>query len=172
MKVLEIGCGAGRMTRALAAFFGEVYAVDISPEMVRQARRTVAEFPNAHVVRNNGRDLSAIRPRWRDRFGWGPRLKFDFAFSSMVFQHIPSREIIENYVSEVYRLLRPGALFKFQVQGCPEVDTRPDNTWVGVPFTEQQAGLMAEHCGFELRYQAGIGEQYYWLWYFRCPGPT
>src|SRR5450432_3036280 len=30
MKVLEIGCGAGRVTRALARFFGEVYAVDIS----------------------------------------------------------------------------------------------------------------------------------------------
>src|ERR1035438_1135786 len=30
MKVLEIGCGAGRVTRALARYFGEVYAVDIS----------------------------------------------------------------------------------------------------------------------------------------------
>src|SRR5579871_1437210 len=37
MKVLEIGCGAGRITRAFARFFGEVYAVDISGEMVRQA---------------------------------------------------------------------------------------------------------------------------------------
>ena len=38
MRVLEIGCGAGRVTRALASVFGEVYAVDISGEMVRQAR--------------------------------------------------------------------------------------------------------------------------------------
>src|SRR5690349_9298464 len=49
MKVLEIGCGAGRITRALAAYFGEVYAVDISVEMVRQARTALREFPNAHV---------------------------------------------------------------------------------------------------------------------------
>src|SRR5579872_6700762 len=34
MRVLEIGCGAGRVTRAFAEFFGEVWAVDISPEMV------------------------------------------------------------------------------------------------------------------------------------------
>src|SRR5580700_7813486 len=54
MKVLEIGCGAGRVTRALARFFGEVYAVDISRNMVRQARRSVAEFPNAHIFRNSG----------------------------------------------------------------------------------------------------------------------
>ena len=51
MRVLEIGCGAGRVTRAFAGFFGEVYAVDISREMVRQAREAVAEFPNAHVIR-------------------------------------------------------------------------------------------------------------------------
>ena len=43
----------------------------------------------------------------------------DFAFSYIVFQHIPSREIVENYMREVNRLLRPGALFKFQVQGAP-----------------------------------------------------
>src|ERR1700694_4197809 len=38
MKVLEIGCGAGRVTRAFAALFGEVHAVDVSGEMVRLAR--------------------------------------------------------------------------------------------------------------------------------------
>src|SRR5208283_3276054 len=58
MKVIEIGCGAGRITRALAGYFGRVYAVDISREMVRQARRALAGFPNARVFRNNGRDLT------------------------------------------------------------------------------------------------------------------
>src|ERR1700741_3421539 len=33
MRVLEIGCGTGRITRALAGYFGEVFAVDISAEM-------------------------------------------------------------------------------------------------------------------------------------------
>ncbi len=46
-------------------------------------------------------------------------LQFDFAFSFIVFQHIPSRAVIENYVREAHRLLRPGALFKFQVTDCP-----------------------------------------------------
>jgi hypothetical protein len=26
---------------------------------------------------------------------------------------------------------------------------------------------MADRCGFELRYQYGAGDQYYWLWYFK-----
>src|SRR5690349_14620646 len=42
MRVLEIGCGAGRVTRALASLFGEVYGVDISGEMIRRARISLA----------------------------------------------------------------------------------------------------------------------------------
>src|SRR6266567_6761113 len=75
MKVLEIGCGAGRVTRAFAGFFGEVYAVDISREMVRQAREAVAGFPNAHVFHNNGKDLSVLQGGWRRKLGMGERLE-------------------------------------------------------------------------------------------------
>src|ERR1051326_3963340 len=60
MRVLEIGCGAGRVTRALAGFFGEVWGVDISAEMVRQAREACVGLSNAHVVQNNGKDLRAV----------------------------------------------------------------------------------------------------------------
>ena len=156
MKVLEIGCGAGRVTRALARLFGEVHAVDVSPMMIEQARRNLAAYPNVHLYVNNGMDLSPLPP-----------IQFDFAFSSIVFQHIPSYEIIENYVREVHRLLRPGALFKFQVQGgfCEEL--HPDDTWVGVYFTDEQAVAMAERCGFEPRYRVGAGQQYFWLWFFK-----
>jgi cyclopropane fatty-acyl-phospholipid synthase-like methyltransferase len=167
MAVLEIGCGAGRVTRAFAKFFGEVHAVDISAEMVRQAQRAVSDFPTVHVYRNNGKDLSAVRRHWWNRWGIGTPVQVDFAFSTMVFQHIPSREIIESYVREAHRLLRPGGLFKFQVQGAGIGETDPRDSWVGIPFSEQQAREMAQRCGFEMRYDAGCGDQYYWLWYFK-----
>jgi cyclopropane fatty-acyl-phospholipid synthase-like methyltransferase len=156
MRVLEIGCGAGRVTRALARFFGEVHAVDVSGEMVRLAKLALQDHPNASVYQNNGKDLTVV-----------PEIPFDFAFSSIVFQHIPSREIIENYVREVHRLLRPGALFKFQVQGAMMGPTRSDDTWLGVPFSERQASDMAFRCGFDPRYRYGAGEQYFWLWFFK-----
>jgi SAM-dependent methyltransferase len=155
MKVLEIGCGAGRVTAPLANFFGEVHAVDISPHMVRHARQAVAAFPNA------------VRRRWWHRFGLGPKLQFDFAFSCLVFQHIPSLDVIESYVREVNRLLRPGALFKFQVQGYPEVEPKIEDSWVGLPLDEESARDLALRCGFEMRYQYGAGGQYYWLWFFK-----
>jgi len=167
MRVLEIGCGAGRVTRAFAGYFGEVFAVDISREMVRQARRAVAGFPNAHVYRNNGKDLAAVREKWWHRFGLGKPMQLDFAFSFLVFQHIPSKAIIESYVREVHRLLRPGALFKFQVQGSADVVHEFVDSWVGVSFSEQEARDMAERCGFEMRHHYGAGDQYYVLWFFK-----
>ena len=157
MKVLEIGCGAGRVTRALADVFGEVHAVDVSGEMIRQARQALGDQPDVFLYQNNGTDLTVLPPG----------LQLDFAFSSIVFQHIPSREVIENYVREVHRVLRAGALFKFQVQGDTTVTSSPDDTWVGVPFTDEAAVEMADKCGFEPRYRHGAGNQYFWLWYFK-----
>jgi SAM-dependent methyltransferase len=145
------------VTRALADVFGEVHAVDVSGEMIQQARLALGGRPNVFLYQNNGADLSILPAG----------AQFDFAFSSIVFQHIPSREVIENYVCEVQRLLRPGALFKFQVQGDTTVRSSPDDTWVGVPFTDLEAQEMAERCGFEPRYRHGAGNQYFWLWYFK-----
>jgi SAM-dependent methyltransferase len=156
MRVVEIGCGAGRITRALARLFGEVHGVDVSGEMVSQAKQALAQTANAFVYQNNGMDLTVVPP--------GP---YDFAFTTIVFQHIPSREVIYNYVREVNRLLRPGALFKFQVQGDASLQTSPDDTWLGVPFSDADALDMADKCGFELRYRHGAGEQYFRLWYFK-----
>src|SRR5689334_16562668 len=167
MRVLEIGCGAGRVTRALAAFFGQIYAVDISREMIRRARRALQHSPNARVFRNNGKDLSVLREHWWNRFGIGRPPQFDFAFSCIVFQHIPSREIIENYVREVNRRLRPGGLFKFQVQGYERVEAPLEESWIGVPFTEDEAREMAERSGFHMRHHHGSGTQDFWLWLFK-----
>src|SRR4051812_40665304 len=55
MSVLEIGCGAGRITRALASLFGEVHAVDVSGEMIAQAQLALKDKPNAFVYQNNGK---------------------------------------------------------------------------------------------------------------------
>ena len=157
MRVLEIGCGAGRLTRALADIFGEVHAVDVSDEMILQAERALADKPNAHVYLNNGEDLCVLPP-----------VTFDFAFSYIVFQHIPSLHVIESYVREVQRVLRPGGLFKFQVQGGRPREDQTD-TWTGFSFTEEDSLDLAYRCNFEPRYRSGAGGQYFWLWFFKQP---
>jgi ubiquinone/menaquinone biosynthesis C-methylase UbiE len=158
MKVLEIGCGAGRVTRALAELFGEVHAVDVSGEMVRLARYACEGRPNAFIYHNNGHDLQVLGDR-----------QFDFAFSSCCFQHIPSYEVIENYLREIARLLRDGALFKFEVQGFVGLESKPGDTWLGVSFSDAQVVELAERCGFEARHRIGAGTDQFWLWFFKRP---
>jgi SAM-dependent methyltransferase len=155
MRVLEIGCGAGRMTKALARIFGEVHAVDISGEMIRLARNTLSDTPNAFFYQNNGADLAVLPANQ----------PYDFAFSFIVFQHIPAQEVVESYVREVYRLLEPGSLFKFQVLGVPH-GLYPD-TWFGAHFTLADMQNIAERCHFDMRYWRGEDTQYFWLWYFK-----
>jgi len=156
MTVLEIGCGVGRVTRALAEVFGTVHGVDVSGEMVKQATDANRTVPNAHFWQNNGTDLAVLG-----------QMQVDFAFSSIVFQHIPSREVIETYVREVHRLLRKSGLFKFQVQGDATLATEEHDTWLGVPFSDAQAVSLAERNGFEPRHRHGAGGQYFWLWFFK-----
>jgi SAM-dependent methyltransferase len=155
MRVLEIGCGAGRMTRTLARIFGEVHAVDISGEMIQLARNTLSDVPNAFFYQNNGADLAVVPASQ----------PYDFAFSFIVFQHIPVQEVVENYVREVYRLLVPGSLFKFQVLGVPH-GFYPD-TWFGAHFTVTDMQNIAERCHFDMRHWDGEGAQYFWLWFFK-----
>ena len=158
MRVLELGCGAGRVTRALAGVFGEVHAVDVSPEMVARARAAVSEAGNARVHEIDGAKLDPLG-----------HLTFDFAYSCCVFHHISSVDVIRSLVLEVGKRLKPGGLFKFEVQGAAEVRSEPGDTWLGAPFSLDDAKQLAGDCGFELRFHVGEGQERFWLWFFRQP---
>ena len=103
-KMLEIGCGVGRMTRHFAGRFKEVHGIDVSEEMIRRARENLSEYENVSLHVGNGCDLGC--------FDDGP---FDFVFSYITFQHIPDAAITLNYIREVGRVLKSGGHFYFQV---------------------------------------------------------
>jgi len=144
--VLEIGCGIGRMLKPLAKRFRKVYGVDISAEMVRQAKERVRSLKNVKVWVNNGRDLKPLRAR-----------KVDLVISFIVFQHIPDPAIIRSYIADALRVLKPGGLFKFQVWGredTPEAATeeaeREKTSWFGARFTEPEIRRITADAGFEI----------------------
>ncbi|HOP79774.1 MAG TPA: glycosyltransferase, partial [Armatimonadota bacterium] len=153
MRVLEIGCGLGRMTKHLAGVFGEVHGVDVSGEMIRGAKQRLKSVPNAFVYETNGKDLSLFADEM-----------FDFAFSFIVFQHIPFKEVVINYIREAHRVLKRGGVFKFQVQGCvnPTWLAMPKDTWHGVTITEEDIDQLSAELGFELVRKWGQGTQYSW----------
>jgi len=151
MKVLEIGCGMGRVTRSLAEIFGIVYGVDISLEMLLHGKRVLAERTNVQLCQNSGADLAM--------FSNGT---FDFALSWVVFQHIPRKAIVQNYIEEVSRVLKANSLFKCQVQGYP-IPEQDADTWTGVGFSEEEMKHIAHNAGLEILKSSGAGTQYYCL---------
>ena len=153
LRVLEIGCGVGRMTRMLARVFGQVTGVDVSEEMIEQARRALVDSPNVELVTGNGLTLDEL-----------PSNAFDFAFSFIVFQHVPSLDVIRSYCKEVFRVLKPGSLFKFQVQGHTSLKNEPD-TWLGVAVSQDDTVDLARDSGFVIERAEGARTQYFWLWF-------
>ncbi len=100
---LEIGCGIGRVLQHLAPRCHELHGIDISAEMVEQARRRLAHLSNVHVHVGNGYDLGPLDDE-----------SFDLVFSQFVFQHMP-KTTAYNYFVEARRVLRPDGLLRFQV---------------------------------------------------------
>ena len=101
--MLELGCGAGRMTRSFARRFAHVYATDISPEMLRHARALFPEAINVDWALVNGTDLTGLSDQ-----------TVDFAFSYIVLQHMPTAEFAFQYLREMLRVLKADGIFLFQ----------------------------------------------------------
>jgi SAM-dependent methyltransferase len=77
-RVLDVGCGVGRWSRLLAARGGEVSGIDLSPTMVRVARRRAATAGLAERCRFAVQDLAELDLHTR----------FDLVLGVTVLQHI------------------------------------------------------------------------------------
>ena len=113
-RVLDVGCGVGRVARALAARLGpegSYEGFDVSAPAVawcarRYARRRPA-FRFTHLDARNARYNPAGATAGRDvRFPY-PDAEFDVAVAASVFTHLLSDEV-DRYLAETARVLRPG----------------------------------------------------------------
>jgi SAM-dependent methyltransferase len=109
-SLVEIGCGVGRLTRALAARAAEVTAVDVSSEMLARARELNPALENVRWVHGDGASLAPVATA-----------SADGCFSHVVFQHLPDPELTLGYVREMARVLRPGGWAVFGVSTDPAV---------------------------------------------------
>jgi SAM-dependent methyltransferase len=100
---LDFGCGAGRLTQAMARRFERAVGVDVSPAMIEAAIRLDRGPRKCEFLLNEAPSL--------ERFG---DASFDFVYSNVVLQHMPP-ELGVIYVGELARVLRPGGLLVFQV---------------------------------------------------------
>ena len=92
---LEIGCGAGRITKHLAVDFKTVKALDISEGMITYARERITDS-NVDFVLSNGNELPF------------PSHFIDAVFSTHVFQHFNCLKDASFQFYEIFRVLNYG----------------------------------------------------------------
>src|SRR5215813_8879860 len=103
-RVLDLGCGSGWATRLLARLvaegpegFGQVVGIDISDEMIRQARVLSKDFENILYVWGSAQQIP-----WEENF-------FDKALSVESFYYYPDQD---RALHELFRVTAPrGRLF-------------------------------------------------------------
>ena len=152
-SVVEIGCGVGRLLVPLARRVARVRGVDISPVMVETSRVYLASVPNVTATVTDG-TLAGVEDA-----------SCDLVFSFIVFQHIPAVEPIRTYVEEAARVLKPGGIFRFQVDGrwWWGGGSHTPGTYEGVKFTPAQAKALLVRLPFTVVDEWGAEGHYHWI---------
>ena len=112
-RVLDVGCGCGRIACALADFLtsGSYEGFDIVPELIDWCRENITprhpnfrfslvDVANEFYYSGGGTRAGQFRFPYEDR-------TFDFAILTSVFTHMMPGDL-RRYVDEVARTLRPG----------------------------------------------------------------
>jgi SAM-dependent methyltransferase len=96
-QALEIGCGTGIFLEQVARSGAALHAVDLSTDLLDQARRRVASLSNVTLARGNAEQLP-----FRDG-------SFDVVYGSSILHHLH----LEAALGEAFRVLRPGGRLVF-----------------------------------------------------------
>jgi ubiquinone/menaquinone biosynthesis C-methylase UbiE len=102
-KLLDFGCGVGRMTRAFSSFFASCVGVDVSEKMIGLASSFHSGRPNCKFVASD----SALLP-FSDK-------TFEFVFTVLVLQHVPNASMILHYIAEFIRVAKDNGVIVFQL---------------------------------------------------------
>lgn len=109
-NLLDIGCGSGRVTRAIKAAYPKAQVTGIDP-----SGRSLATA--MRKARDKGLDISFVNAS-AERLPF-PDGSFDVVFSSMAFHHMPTGVKVLA-VREAYRVLRQGGILMLVDVGKPE----------------------------------------------------
>jgi SAM-dependent methyltransferase len=133
-RALDFGCGVGRLTQALAAYYDHCDGVDIALSMIDWAQRYNQLGDRCEYHLNTGTDLRLFADA-----------TFDLVYSTHALQYL-EREYAEDYVEEFIRVAAPGGLVLFELTTEPMqgIDgALPDNGFQVALSTTTRLGRLA-----------------------------
>ncbi|PLX22051.1 hypothetical protein C0584_00800 [Candidatus Parcubacteria bacterium] len=104
-KILDLGCGNGRLLRAFDSKNLEYFGIDQSESLIEEAMK---QFPNDHFLVGDILDLSKIDLK-KNKL---PK-KFNFIFSIAVLQHIPGKKKRIEFLRTLKNYLEPDGVIVF-----------------------------------------------------------
>lgn len=141
-RVVDLGCGIGRVALALADEAAEVVGIDVSAGMVAAAEERAGGRDDVCFVQGNGRDLAMLDSASADLV---------LAVDSWPFLVPAGPAAVSGMAAEIARVLAPGGdwlLFNWSYRGEPEKDAA-------------EARVVAEAQGLEL---IRCGERPFAIW--------
>jgi SAM-dependent methyltransferase len=113
--ILELGCGTGYFTRELAKLNIHITAIDISPDLIEEARKEVTYGRVDFQIQN------AYQMTYENDL-------FDAVVGSSVLHHLE----IEKAVYEIYRVLKPGGQIAFTEPNMlnPQIALQKNISWL------------------------------------------
>lgn len=144
-RILDLGCGTGHLTAAIAGAGAVVVGLDQSPEMLQKAR---SAYPQLQFVQGDARDFAFTEP-------------FDAVFSNAALHWVPEASAV---VRRVHDALKPGGRFVAEFGGhgnvaalrsalraaAEQLGLRPAQPPWYYPSIGEYAGLL-ETAGLEVR---------------------
>lgn len=95
-KILDLGCGNGRLTQLFEGLDVQYTGLDVSKEMIGIAKQKYPKYD--FVIQNNPLGIDY------------PDNTFDIIFCLSVFHHIPSDKYRIDYLKEINRVLKPNGI--------------------------------------------------------------
>jgi 2-polyprenyl-3-methyl-5-hydroxy-6-metoxy-1,4-benzoquinol methylase len=115
MKVLELGCGIGHFTRELARSGADIFAIDVSPELLEIARAN-RSAPNVRYEIQNACALAYTNAT------------FDSVIGSSILHHLE----IKAALREIHRVLKSGGTIYFTEPNMlnPQIIIQKNVRWI------------------------------------------
>ena len=96
---LDVGCGIGRITRALGRRFDRAIGVDVSTEMITRARTHHEAHEELEFHATDGVSFPQVAAD-----------SVDFVFSYLVIEHFPRERVLARNLAEISRVLAPNGI--------------------------------------------------------------
>ncbi len=152
-KLLEIGCGIGRIIKTMRQQFSWVDGLDIAPNMIKLSEEYLSGYDNGKQWVNDG-------------ITFGTDSMYDLVYSIITFQHIASQKVVNSYFKEALRVLNPSGYFKLQVHDTsaknnPRIGAEETDPWNGIVYEPEELKKLLIEAGFK---EVIIKHESVWIW--------